>query len=232
MLNSVVQYCVVLLYRFVYCYFAVLCSKLMCSAIFCSSIHHYGALSTSNCYLFFFNYVQFLHFYIFPFFRFSIFHLFTFSFFLVFFFLFSAFMTVVAMCAKTLRIFVLVKAGLRKKKITATQVLGFTGSVYVFWIVYLLIYSVMAPPHIDHKTYVSITGQQTVETFCSSHTVGFDTTLYVIECLILLASAWLCYGTRDVPDAINEAQVIVFGKCVRARQSLCVCVCVCLFVCV
>ena len=116
------------------------------------------------------------------------------------------------MFAKTLRIFVLVKAGLRKKKITATQVLGFTGSVYVFWIVYLLIYSVMAPPHIDHKTYVSITGQQTVETFCSSHTVGFDTTLYVIECLILLASAWLCYGTRDVPDAINEAQVIVFGK--------------------
>ena len=121
-------------------------------------------------------------------------------------------MGVAAMFLKTLRIFIIVKAGMRRKKVSAAHILFIMGVLYLFWVVYLALYSAFAPPIVIVTLTTAITGQVTETRECRRGTNGVDVILISAESLILLLSAILCYLTRDVPDAINEAQVIAGGK--------------------
>jgi 7 transmembrane sweet-taste receptor of 3 GCPR len=122
--------------------------------------------------------------------------------------------------AKTLRIFIIIKSGLRRIKVTAAHVLSFTACWYAVWILYLLIYTVIAAPTVLNTARVSISGQVTSVQSCSVRYPALDTLLYVVEGMFLGASAMLCYATKDVPDAINESKVITFGKKERERKSV------------
>ena len=121
-------------------------------------------------------------------------------------------MGVAAMFLKTLRIFIIVKAGMRRKKVSAAHILLIMGVLYLFWLVYLALYSALAPPTVIVTLTTAMTGQITEIRECRRGTAGVDVILISAESLILLLSAILCYLTRDVPDAINEAQVIAAGE--------------------
>lgn len=123
-----------------------------------------------------------------------------------------AFMSIVAMFTKMSRIFILVKSGLHRRKVTAAQIVSVTGLIYVFWFFYLLLYTFISPHTVKCTRSYSMTGQLTVTEFCHESVTGFNVTLLAIEGAVLIISAALCYGTRDVPDAINEASVISLGE--------------------
>ena len=93
--------------------------------------------------------------------------------------------------------------------------LSFTACWYVGWIVYLLLYTVIAPPTVSNTAKAAISGQVTTVLSCTNQYPALDTLLYVIEGMFLGGSAMLCYATKDVPDAINESKVIAFGKSSR-----------------
>lgn len=59
---------------------------------------------------------------------------------------------------------------------------------------------------------VSNTGQVTSTLSCTNSYPVLDTILYAFEGAFLGGSAMLCYATKDVPDAINEAKVIAIGE--------------------
>eukprot|EP00596_Hydrurales_sp_CCMP1899_P000319 CAMPEP_0119034848 /NCGR_PEP_ID=MMETSP1177-20130426/1866_1 /TAXON_ID=2985 /ORGANISM="Ochromonas sp, Strain CCMP1899" /LENGTH=916 /DNA_ID=CAMNT_0006992625 /DNA_START=611 /DNA_END=3364 /DNA_ORIENTATION=+ len=122
-----------------------------------------------------------------------------------------AFIAVIAMFAKTLRIFIIIKSGLRRIKITARNVLLFTACFYMGWILYLMFFSIFALPTILTQITTALNGQATVIRSCQAPVPGVAVALYVVEGIFLLASAVLCYVTRAVPDAINEAQVIAIS---------------------
>ena len=118
------------------------------------------------------------------------------------------------MFAKTLRIFILVKSGFRKRKVTATQVVSFTMIAYAFFVLYLILYTFLRPKRVTTTGSSSITGQVTLTSSCDNNAIGLDIALSTLEGVILLATIVLCYCTRDVPDAINEAYIIALGECI------------------
>lgn len=58
---------------------------------------------------------------------------------------------------------------------------------------------------------VAITGQATSQFTCSSQSPAMMTVLYAFEGAFLAGSGYLCYATKDVPDAINEAKVVALS---------------------
>ena len=124
-------------------------------------------------------------------------------------------MSIVAMFAKTLRIYILVKSGLKKRKVTATQVVSVTMMAYVFWVSYLILYSFLRTKHVQTSESSSITGQVTLMASCDNDAIGFDIALSTLEGIILISTIVLCYSTRDVPDAINEAYIIALGESIN-----------------
>ena len=71
---------------------------------------------------------------------------------------------------------------------------------------------VFAPPDVLETITVSITGQTTSSLSCTTDRPALNTVLYSFEGAFLFGSALLCYATKDVPDAINEAKVIALGE--------------------
>ena len=118
--------------------------------------------------------------------------------------------------AKTLRIFLIIKSGLRRIKVTATHVLSFTAFWYAAWLLYLLFISIFAGPIVLDTVTVSLTGQATSQFTCSSQSPAMMTVLYAFEGAFLAGSGYLCYATKNVPDAINEAKVVALGE--RERE--------------
>ena len=114
--------------------------------------------------------------------------------------------------AKTLRIFIIIKSGLRRIKVTAAQVLSFTGFWYASLIIYLIFNTVFAPSQVLDSISVAINGQATRSLSCTTDKPALQTVLYSWEGAFLGGSALLCYATKDVPDAINEAKVIALGE--------------------
>ena len=137
-----------------------------------------------------------------------------FTLFLLFFILFStAFMGIVAMFLKTLRIFIIVKSGIRKIRIGPGHVLSLMCIMYFFWFIYLAVYTFIDPP----RMYVAfaenrVTGQLTEIRSCTKGKHRLDIFLIILEAGIITATAVLCFLTREVPDAINESKAIALCK--------------------
>ena len=128
-----------------------------------------------------------------------------------------AFTGVVALCVKTLRVHLVVNSGLKHVKITTQQVLLFTLGVDALMALYMLAVTIAEPPRADMAVRTAITGQQTFVAQCSERessklTMVLDGILYAFEGCVLLIAAKLCHSTKDLPDAINESQVIAVGE--------------------
>ena len=72
-------------------------------------------------------------------------------------------------------------------------------------IVYMAITNGLSPPHVGSRYTIAINGQYTYEYFCETKQPVLDWVLYAYEALILVLCCKVCYDTRNVPDAINEA---------------------------
>ena len=72
----------------------------------------------------------------------------------------------------------------------------------------MLIENSLNLPHIGSKYTIAINGQYTYQYFCESNSIALEWTLYAYEGLILLLCTKVCYDTRSIPDAINEAASI------------------------
>jgi 7 transmembrane sweet-taste receptor of 3 GCPR len=120
-----------------------------------------------------------------------------------------AFSAVIAMLAKTLRVHLIVNAkAMKKVKITTPQVMGFT--VILIAVMMILMTFITPLNKIDAAWFrrEAITGQYTFVYYCKSRDSGVDWILYVYEIILLIVAAKLCYDTRNVPDAVNEAPAI------------------------
>jgi hypothetical protein len=124
-----------------------------------------------------------------------------------------AFSGIIALFVKSLRVHLLVNAGgLKRVKISTTQVMLFTFGILGFFVLYMLISTVVSVPHAAMRIRTAITGQDTHIYYCKIDKVGMDYFLYAFEAVILLLAAKLCYDTKNLPDAINETKVVAFGK--------------------
>jgi 7 transmembrane sweet-taste receptor of 3 GCPR len=137
-------------------------------------------------------------------------YIYTFQFFFLF---FSAFMGIVAMFLKTLRILIIVKSGIRKIRIGPGHVLSLMCFMYFFWLIYLAVYTSIDPPRM-HVAFAEnrLTGQLTEIRSCTKGKYRLDLFLIVLEAGIITATAVLCFLTREVPDAINESKAIALCK--------------------
>ena len=117
------------------------------------------------------------------------------------------------MFLKTLRIFIIVKSGIRKIRIGPGHVLSLMCIIYLFWFIFLAIYTSIDPPRMlvafaeNH-----LTGQLTEVRSCTKGKYRLDIFLIVLEAGIITATAVLCFLTREVPDAINESKAIALCK--------------------
>lgn len=117
------------------------------------------------------------------------------------------------MFLKTLRIFIIVKSGIRKIRIGPSHVLVLMFIFYFFWVLYLTVYTIVDPP-VMVIAYAEdrLTGQFTETRSCKKGIYRFDLFLVILEAGIIIATAVLCFFTREVPDAINESKAIATGK--------------------
>lgn len=120
---------------------------------------------------------------------------------------------------------------------TAAHVLSFTAFWYAAWLLYLLFCSIFAAPIVRDIVVVSVTGQATSEFTCSTRSPAVITVLYAFEGAFLAGSGYLCYATKNVPDAINEAKVIALGEqtilllSARPPSPVPACIYVCMSIC-
>jgi hypothetical protein len=123
-----------------------------------------------------------------------------------------AFTGIIALCIKTLRVHIIVNmSGLKRVKITTTQVVTATAAINGVMILYLVIITGVSAPYEVQDERTAITGQHTYAWKCAPPNPVFDYILYAFEGLFLIFAAKLCYSTKDVPDAINETKIIALG---------------------
>ena len=99
-------------------------------------------------------------------------------------------------------------ANLKKRKVTTSQVLLLTSVLSGIMIVYMIITNSLNFEKVGSKLTIALNGQHTYEHFCEIKSSALEWVLYGYEGLILLMSVKVCYDTRNIPDAINEAPSI------------------------
>ncbi len=76
---------------------------------------------------------------------------------------------------------------------------------------YMIAMTIVGQPH-KSAIAVTVSNETTLDLMCSFMYPQFQTTLFAIEAVILLAGARLCWAVKDVPDAVNESKFIAIGK--------------------
>ena len=116
-----------------------------------------------------------------------------------------------ALFIKTWRVHRIInQKGLKRIKITELDVLVRMGVVMAFLVLYLGVAHGVG--RLQSSVASSTVSNQTTRLLlCSWKYDAFDTTLYIIEAVILLMGARLCWATKDVPDAVNESKFIAYS---------------------
>lgn len=113
-----------------------------------------------------------------------------------------------AMSAKLWRVDKVVNTkSLKRIKVSEMRVVIITAIATAAVCVYLMISTVVGWPHLTFHS-VTAANQTVRDEFCNLTYSQFQTTLFVLEGAALVYGTFLCYKTKDVPDAINEAKSI------------------------
>lgn len=102
---------------------------------------------------------------------------------------------------------VLNSQSLKRVKISNNFVLAVMALVILALGVYLAVATGIGRPRVIY-TVVVTNNQAVVSMTCGLYYPQFETTLFVIEAVLLAWGARLCYATQNVPDAINESKFI------------------------
>jgi hypothetical protein len=135
-----------------------------------------------------------------------------------------AFTGIIALMLKTLRVHLLVNSsGFRRLKITTVQVVMWTAIVIAVMMLYMAVVTAISTPRAFELVTIAVTGQYTYSPYCATANASFDYVLYIYEVLILFSAAKLAFDTKDVPDAINESQIVALGKLAYISTSVSPC---------
>ena len=120
----------------------------------------------------------------------------------------------ISLLAKTWRVCKVVTSGFKKVVVMESLIIqvSFLGILLVC--VYLMVISVVGKPRLAYRS--NDLGKLQVENYstCTSSMPNLAIGLYVVEGASLLYGWYLCWATKNVPDAINEAKHIALGMCV------------------
>ena len=85
------------------------------------------------------------------------------------------------MMMKQWRVFKIVLGGLKRVKITTSQVMCYTAGLICIVAIILVIYSAIGKPHVEYTMSPLITGNNLQHPLCTTSMPGFDYVLYAIE---------------------------------------------------
>ena len=130
------------------------------------------------------------------------------------------------MMMKQWRVFKIVQGGLKRVKITTTQVMCYTAGLIGCVAIILAIYSAIGHPHVEYEIAPLITGNNLQKPYCTTSMPGFDYVLYAIEgdchalstlskqtplCLTYMlsrfsASSSICLALRGIPNLSHKGR--------------------------
>jgi hypothetical protein len=118
-----------------------------------------------------------------------------------------------AMVWKTWRVHMIVNRGaLRRVKISTMKIVSLTLASVAVMLAYLVLYSAAGRPRKVFVDVSLITGNVQHKPICQTTVAVFDYVVYALEGLALLVASYLCYATKDIPDAVNESKFVAMGK--------------------
>ena len=119
-----------------------------------------------------------------------------------------------AMILKTWRVEVVVNSGFRRNTMTMATLQKYMGFGVLMLCVYLAVATAIGQPHRsyeeyfkDHTTYRDIK--------CDEKVPLITYILFAMEAVLLGWGAALCWSTKNVPDAVNDAKYIAMCKCLE-----------------
>jgi len=116
-----------------------------------------------------------------------------------------------AVILKTWRVSMVVNSGMRRVKVTISNLNFLLGFGLLFLTLYLLVDTLVGKPHRSYET--SFDGQNTIRKVkCSSRFPQISMVLFILEGLLLFWGAKLCWSTKNVPDAVNDSKFIAMGN--------------------
>jgi ABC-type branched-subunit amino acid transport system substrate-binding protein len=108
---------------------------------------------------------------------------------------------------------------LRRVKFSAKDAFKLLLCIVFAGIVFIVFATVFGQPHL-HVDHSVVANQDTTTEFCSLERAEFQTTLFALEFVLLLAAFWVCWETRNVPDIVNESKMICTGRFAALRCRL------------
>jgi hypothetical protein len=113
-----------------------------------------------------------------------------------------------AMTIKTWRVYKIISNNsLKRVKISNWDVMKMTMTLVGLTVVYIIIVQTVGQPQVSEKI-VTVSNQSTYYTTCSFKYNEFQTTLYVLEAIMIVYGWRVCSAAKDAPSAINESQPI------------------------
>ena len=116
-----------------------------------------------------------------------------------------------ALILKTWKVNVVVNSGLRRVRVTVQDLQKVLMVGIGLLCAYLLLDTFVGQPHRDYDQ--SSSGKEITRLIkCTNKIQGVTQALFVIEFLLLVYGAQLCWATKNVPDAVNDSTYIAIGK--------------------
>ena len=113
-----------------------------------------------------------------------------------------------SMTIKTWRVYKIISNNsLKRVKISNWDVLKLVMSLIALGIVYIIIVQTVGRSMVS-EVVVTVANQSTYYTTCSFKHIEFQTTIYVLEAILLMYGWRICSASKDAPSAINESQPI------------------------
>ena len=113
---------------------------------------------------------------------------------------------------KTWRIHRLVNSGLKRIRIQENYVLSLLWGGVFLLVCYLAVVTEEGGLH--SATLCSDSGnQETCMMKCHFTTDAYHEAIFLVEFVVLMYAAYLCYSTKGAPDSVNESAYIAGGNC-------------------
>ena len=113
-----------------------------------------------------------------------------------------------SMTIKTWRVYKIISNNsLKRVKISNWDVMKLIMSLIALGIVYIIIVQTVGESTVSEEV-VTVSNQSTYYTTCSFKHIEFQTTIYILEAILLVYGWRICSVSQDAPSAINESHPI------------------------
>jgi hypothetical protein len=78
-------------------------------------------------------------------------------------------------------------------------------------ILFLIMLTVFGKPELSYSS-STVSNRTSKVPLCKMHRIELETALFVVEAVVLIFGARLCWAVREVPDSVNESKFIAAGE--------------------